>query len=65
MQSLATQLIYYGRYYSPSEIMRSIDAVTLKKARGLAERLTSESKVALTVYGPFEKRSLKASLQRP
>ncbi len=65
MQSLATQLIYYGRYYSPSEIMRSIDAVTLKKARELAERLTSGSKIALTVHGPFEKRSLKASLQRP
>jgi predicted Zn-dependent peptidase len=65
MQSLATQLIYYGRHYSPTEIMRSIDAVTLKKARGLAERLTSESRVGLTVYGPFEKQSLKASLQRP
>lgn len=65
MQSLATQLIYYGRYYSPSEIMRAIDAVTLKEARELAERLTSESGTALTIYGPFDKRSLKASLQRP
>jgi predicted Zn-dependent peptidase len=66
MQSLATQLIYYGRYYSPSEIMRAIDAVSLKEARELAERLTAEEGgAALTVYGPFEKRSLKASLQRP
>ncbi len=66
MQSLATQLIYYGRYYSPTEIMRSIDAVSLKEARVLAERLTSgKNGAALTVYGPFEKQSLKASLRRP
>jgi predicted Zn-dependent peptidase len=65
MQSLATQLIYYGRYFSPTELMKSIDAVTLKDAKELAEKLTSEGGTALTIYGPFDKKSLKVSLQRP
>jgi predicted Zn-dependent peptidase len=64
MQSLATQLIYYGRYFSPTEIMKSIDAVTLKDAKELAERLTSGSGTALTIYGPFDEESLKVSPQR-
>jgi len=45
--------------------MRAIDAMTLRQARELAERLISESGAALTIYGPFEKQSLKASLKRP
>ncbi len=65
MQSLATQLIYYGRYFSPTEIMKSIDAVTLKDATELAERLTSRNGTSLTIYGPFDEQSLKVSLQRP
>ncbi len=65
MQSLATQLIYYGKYFSPAEIIRAIDAVSLKEARELAHRLTTEDGMALTVYGPFEQRSLKASLPQP
>jgi len=64
MQSLATQLIYYGRHFSPTEVMKAIDAVTLKEARELAERLTADGGTALTIYGPFEKRSLKVSLPR-
>jgi predicted Zn-dependent peptidase len=64
MQSLATQLIYYGRHFSPTEIMKEIDSVTLKEAKELAERLTTEDGIALTIYGPFEKRSLKVSLPR-
>jgi predicted Zn-dependent peptidase len=65
MQSLATQLIYYGRHFSPTEIMKAIDAVTLKDARDIAARLITESGIALTIYGPFDKKSLKASLPRP
>ena len=45
--------------------MKSIDAVTLKDAKELAERLTSGSGTALTIYGPFDEESLKAFPQRP
>jgi predicted Zn-dependent peptidase len=65
MQGLATQLIYYGRYFTPTEIMKEIDAVTLKDAKELAERLTTAGGTALTIYGPFEKKSLKVSLPLP
>ncbi len=65
MQNLANQLIYYGRYYSPRQVMRAIDAVTLNDARSLAERIISGSGTALTVLGPFDESSLTVSLKQP
>ncbi|MEJ2181970.1 MAG: pitrilysin family protein [Nitrospirota bacterium] len=61
MQNIAIQQIYYGRYYSPGEILKKIDAVTLEEVRHLAGRLASDGEVALTVLGPVEQGSLKVS----
>lgn len=52
MNNIARQEIYYGRYYSPTEIMGKIDRVDLKELKGLAERLFSEGRFALTLLGP-------------
>lgn len=56
MQSIANQEIYYGRHYSPREVIKSIEAVTLEEARALARRLTADDAVAVTVLGPLSGR---------
>jgi predicted Zn-dependent peptidase len=62
MQNIANQEIYFGRYYSPSEIISAIDAVGLSETRALAERLVSDSGMALTVLGPMRKRDVSVTL---
>jgi predicted Zn-dependent peptidase len=59
MNNIARQEIYYGRYYSPEEIMKKVDSVTLHQIRDLAERLVKEESFSLTVYGPVHERDLK------
>ena len=39
MQNIARQEIYYGRYYSPSELIKDINAVDLKRVKELSKRL--------------------------
>lgn len=63
MQNIATQEIYYGKYISPAEIMRKVDAITLKSARDFAADVISRGKIALTMLGPVEKSHLKASTE--
>ncbi len=52
MNNIARQEIYYGRYYSPNEIMKMIDSITLNQIRELVERLVKKEWFSLTVYGP-------------
>jgi predicted Zn-dependent peptidase len=59
MQNIANQEIYYGRHFSPEEIMRAIDAVTLSEARALFERLIEGKDFALTVLGPVEESEIR------
>ncbi|MBI5025353.1 MAG: insulinase family protein [Nitrospirae bacterium] len=42
MTNIARQEIYYGRYFSPDEIMKAVDAVTLEEIKGLADRLINQ-----------------------
>jgi predicted Zn-dependent peptidase len=62
MQNIAVQQIYLGRQYSPREIMRAIDSVTISRAREVARRLMEGSGVALTVLGPVQKSEISVSL---
>jgi predicted Zn-dependent peptidase len=52
MINIAKQELYYGRYFSPQDIINAVDVVTLEEAKGLAQRLVENSSFALTVYGP-------------
>jgi predicted Zn-dependent peptidase len=61
MQNIANQEIYYGRYHSPSEVMREIDSVSLRGAEELAEELIRGKSVALTVLGPVDGKLLRAA----
>jgi predicted Zn-dependent peptidase len=54
MQSIARQEIYHERYFSPEELMREIDAVSMKQVRELSESLIKEGSLALTVLGPVQ-----------
>ncbi len=62
MNNIARQEIYYGRYYSPKEIMKKIDSISLNQIRELAERLVKKEWFSLTVYGPVHGEVLKGVL---
>jgi len=59
MNNIARQEIYYGRYYSPKEIMKEIDSVTIDQIKDLAERLVKKERLSIIVYGPVHERDLK------
>lgn len=54
MQNLAKQEIYFGRHFTPSEIIHTIDAVKLSGLKEMADRLMKGQAPALTVLGPVE-----------
>jgi predicted Zn-dependent peptidase len=58
MNNLARQEIYFGRYISPEEILKSVDMVNMKQIRDLSERLISGDVFAVTALGPLEKHVL-------
>ncbi len=58
MNNLARQEIYYGKYISPSEIMKAIDGVRFSEVRELSDRLFTDRKFALTVLGPVRNASI-------
>ncbi len=62
MTNIARQEIYYGRYYSPKEIMKEVDSITLDRIKDLAEKLIKKESCSLTVYGPVYERDLKGIL---
>jgi predicted Zn-dependent peptidase len=62
MNSIARQEIYHGKYYSPAEIMKRIDSVTLNNIKDLVERLIQKELFSLTVFGPVHKEDLEGIL---
>ncbi|MEW6675280.1 MAG: pitrilysin family protein [Nitrospirota bacterium] len=62
MNNIARQEIYYGRYYSPEEIIKEVNSITLGRIRDLAERLTRKDMFSLAVYGPVHEKDLKGIL---
>ena len=54
MQNIARQEIYHGRYFSPDEIIREIEAVSMKQVKDLCEKLFGSGAAALTVFGPVQ-----------
>jgi len=62
MNNIARQEIYYGRYYSPKEIMKKVNAVTLSQVKGLSERLIKKERFSLIVYGPVNEKDIRGIL---
>lgn len=61
MTNIAKQEIYYGRYFSPGEIIRMVEDITLEHVKDLALRLVNKTPFALTVYGPVKESDLRDS----
>ncbi|MGB9715025.1 MAG: M16 family metallopeptidase [Thermodesulfovibrionales bacterium] len=59
MNNIARQEIYYGRYYSPKEVMKEIDSIKLNQIQELAEKLLRREAFSITVYGPVYEKDLK------
>ncbi len=62
MNNIARQEIYFGRYISPKEIMKSIDMVNLKQMKDLAEELIIKESFSITAYGDVQKNILDGVL---
>ncbi|MBI5099568.1 MAG: insulinase family protein [Nitrospirae bacterium] len=61
MTNIAKQEIYYGKYFSPEEVISMVDSVTLGDVKNLAQRLVGDNPLALTVYGPVKEEDIKGS----
>jgi len=59
MNNIARQEIYYGRYYSPKEVMKEIDSIKLSQIKDLAEGLLKREGFSITVYGSVYEKDLK------
>jgi predicted Zn-dependent peptidase len=62
MQSIARQQIYHGRHFSQREIMKEIEAVTLRQAKDLAYRLINCGTMSLSVLGPVKREEFEGLL---
>lgn len=58
MNNIARQEIYFGKYFSPDEIMRSVDDVTLDMTKELADRLIRTELFSIAALGSIQKSVL-------
>jgi len=58
MTHLAQQLIYYGHFYRLEEILDSVERVTARDIRNLANRIFDDSTLALTALSSRNGRDL-------
>lgn len=54
MQNIANQQMYYGRHFTPDEVIAAIDAVDLGRAREVCARYLGSADLAVGVLGPVE-----------
>lgn len=59
MTNIAKQEIYYGKYFSPPEIIKMVEAINLEDVKKLSSRLIEDKSFALTTYGPVKEEDLK------
>ncbi|UCG78497.1 MAG: insulinase family protein [Nitrospirota bacterium] len=54
MNNLAKQEIYYGRNYTPQEIIEELEKVSMDEIRSLCGRVFDRDRMAITLLGPVE-----------
>jgi Predicted Zn-dependent peptidases len=59
MQNIARQEIYYGKYYSPAQIIKGIERVKMKHVHEIIEGFIDNNPRAITVFGPADAGKLK------
>ena len=62
MNNIARQEMYFGKYFSPDEIIKSVDKVSMDQIKELSERLIKKNLFSCTVYGPVQKNALDGIL---
>jgi len=55
MSRLARQEIYFGKYHSMDDIIKSVEAVSLDQVQQLAQQLFVPENLSLTILGPLSK----------
>ncbi len=61
MTNIAKQEMYYGKYFTPAEIINMVESISLENIQGLSRRLVENKPFALTVFGPVKESDLKGS----
>jgi predicted Zn-dependent peptidase len=61
MQNIANQQMYYGRHFTPDEVIAAIDAVDLGRAREVCARYLGSADLAVGVLGPLEASDVSLS----
>ncbi len=64
MSGIARQEYYYGRQFSPDEIIAAIDAVTLDDVQHVAETIVDPESLSLTVLGNVKTTGLSTEMLR-
>ncbi len=64
MSGIARQEYYFGRQFSPDEIIEHIDMVTLDDIRRVAEVIVDPESLSLTMLGNVKKAGITAELLR-
>lgn len=55
MNNLAKQEIYYGRNFTPEEVIQAIESVSLDDVKALSGKVFNRRKMAITLLGPVDK----------
>jgi len=55
MSRLARQEMYFGKYHSMDDIIKSVEKVTLDQVQQLAQQLFTRENLSLTILGPLSK----------
>jgi predicted Zn-dependent peptidase len=64
MSGIARQEYYYGRQFSPDEIIAAIDAVTLDDVQQVAETIVDPESLSLTVLGNVKTAGISTEMLR-
>ena len=64
MSGIARQEYYFGRQFTPDEIIAHIDAVTLEDIHGVAQTIVDPESLSLTLLGNLRKPSITAEALR-
>jgi predicted Zn-dependent peptidase len=62
MNNIARQEIYFSRYISPEEILKSIDMVNMNQIIEMAEKLIKKEFFSINAYGDLPKDILEGIL---
>jgi predicted Zn-dependent peptidase len=64
MSGIARQEYYFGRQYTPDEIIQHIDAVTLEDIQRIAATVVDPSSLSLTLLGNLKDPGITAEVLR-